>query len=157
MIAKFFKDKVVTPIIKLLKQGITPEKISLCIALGVMLGVFPVLGSTMILCTIASFAFKLNLPLIQLISYLVYPMQILFLIPFIRFGEWMLNVSPFPISIEALVDMIKTDIWQTIITFWDATMHGIFGWLIISCIMIPLLYFAFLPLLKRIPIKGLKE
>ena len=66
------------PIINLLKQGITPEKISLCIALGVMLGVFPVIGSTMILCTIASLSLKLNLPLIQIISYLVYPLQFLF-------------------------------------------------------------------------------
>ena len=36
-----------------------------------------------------------------------------------------ISVPPFPISIEALVDMIKTDIVQTIIVFWDATMHGI--------------------------------
>jgi uncharacterized protein (DUF2062 family) len=157
MIREFFRTKIVVPILNLLKQGITPEKIALCIALGVMFGVFPVIGSTMILCTIASLSLKLNLPLIQIISYLVYPLQFLFLIPFIRFGEWVLNVAPFPISIEALVEMIKTDIVQTIITFWDATMHGILGWFIISACMIPLIYFLFLPILKRIPIKGLKD
>ena len=157
MIKEFFKTKIVTPIINLLKQGITPEKISLCIALGVMLGVFPVIGSTMILCTIASLSLKLNLPLIQVIRYLVYQLQFIFLIPFIRFGEWVLSVPPFPISIEALVDMIKTDIIQTIITFWDATMHGILGWIIVSCMMIPLIYFLFLPILRRVPIKGLKD
>lgn len=157
MIKEFFKNKIITPILNLLKQGITPEKISLCIALGIMLGVFPVIGSTMILCTIASFSLKLNLPLIQVISYLVYPLQFVFLIPFVRFGEWVLGIPPFPISIEALVDMIKTDIVQTIVVFWDATMHGIFGWTIISCLMIPFIYFLFLPILRRVPIKGLKD
>ncbi len=157
MIKEFFKTKIVTPIINLLKQGITPEKIALCIALGVMLGVFPVIGSTMILCTIASLSLKLNLPLIQIISYLVYPLQFLLLIPFVRFGEWVLGVPEFPISIEALVDMIKTDIIQTIITFWDATMHAIFAWLVIAFILIPLIYFLCLPILRRVPIKGLKD
>ena len=157
MIKEFFKTKIVTPIINLLKQGITPEKIALCIALGVMLGVFPVIGSTMILCTIASLSLKLNLPLIQIISYLVYPLQFLLLIPFVRFGEWVLGVPEFPISIEALVDMIKTDIIQTIITFWDATMHAIFAWLVIAFILIPLIYFLCLRILRRVPIKGLKD
>ncbi|MBP7281555.1 MAG: DUF2062 domain-containing protein [Leptospiraceae bacterium] len=157
MIKEFFQTKVIAPIISLLKEGITPEKVALCIALGVMLGVFPVIGSTMILCTIASLSLKLNLPLIQIISYLVYPLQFLFLIPFVRFGEWVLGVPPFPISIPALVDMIKTDIVQTIITFWDATMHAILGWTIIAFIVIPLIYFLFLPILRRVPIKGLKD
>ncbi len=157
MIKEFFKTKIVTPIINLLKQGITPEKIALCIALGAMLGVFPVIGSTMILCTVASLSLKLNLPLIQIISYLVYPLQFLLLIPFVRFGEWVLGVPEFPISIEALLDMIKTDIVQTIITFWDATMHAILAWFIIAFILIPLIYFLFLPILRRVPIKGLKD
>ena len=69
----------------------------------------------------------------------------------------MLGVPPFPISIPALVDMIKTDIVQTIITFWDATMHAILGWTIIAFIVIPLIYFLFLPILRRVPIKGLKD
>lgn len=151
-IKDFFKKKLIDPIISLLKQGITPEKVALCIALGVMLGVFPVIGSTMILCTIASLSLKLNLPLIQLVSYLVYPLQILFLIPFIRIGEKVLNVEPFPISIEALYNMIKTDIVQTIITFWDATMHGIFAWSLFAPFVIAAIYFISLPILKRMPI-----
>lgn len=106
----------------------------------------------MILCTIASLSLKLNLPLIQLVSYLVYPLQILFLIPFIRIGEKVLNVEPFPISIEALYNMIKTDIVQTIITFWDATMHGIFAWSLFAPFVIAAIYFISLPILKRMPI-----
>jgi uncharacterized protein (DUF2062 family) len=42
----FFYRHLVRPILDLLRQGVTPEKIALSLALGMALGVFPVLGST---------------------------------------------------------------------------------------------------------------
>ena len=45
--------KLVQPFIDLLKQGVTPEKIALTVALGITLGVTPVIGSTTMLCTLA--------------------------------------------------------------------------------------------------------
>src|SRR5580698_6163140 len=46
--------KLIQPFIDLLKQGVTPEKIALTVALGVSLGVTPVIGSTTMLCTLAA-------------------------------------------------------------------------------------------------------
>ena len=54
------------PVIQLLRQGVSPEKIALTIALGIILGVTPVLGSTLLLCTLAAIVLRLNLPAIQL-------------------------------------------------------------------------------------------
>jgi hypothetical protein len=45
--------RVVQPVIDLLTQGISPEKIALSLAFGIVLGVFPVLGSTTLLCALA--------------------------------------------------------------------------------------------------------
>lgn len=53
------------PVIKLLKQGMTPEKLAFTVAIGAVLAVFPVLGSTTILCTLAAMVLGLNLPVIQ--------------------------------------------------------------------------------------------
>ena len=44
MIADFFRRRVLGPVLDLLRQGITPEKVALSIAFGVVLGVFPALG-----------------------------------------------------------------------------------------------------------------
>jgi hypothetical protein len=44
-----FYRRVVDPILGLMTQGITPEKIALSLAFGIVLGVFPMLGSTTIL------------------------------------------------------------------------------------------------------------
>lgn len=46
----FFYRRLIRPILDLLRQGVTPEKIALSIALGGALGVFPALGSTTALC-----------------------------------------------------------------------------------------------------------
>jgi uncharacterized protein (DUF2062 family) len=53
------------PFIQLLRQGVSPEKIALAIILGMILGVTPVLGSTLVLCTVAAILLRLNLPAIQ--------------------------------------------------------------------------------------------
>jgi uncharacterized protein (DUF2062 family) len=53
----FFHRRIVAPILALLTQGITPEKIALSLALGIVLGVFPVLGSTTVLCAAAALLF----------------------------------------------------------------------------------------------------
>ena len=90
----FFHRKLVLPVINLLRQGITPEKIALSLAIGICLGVFPLLGSTTILCTLAAILFRLNLPAIQLVNYFVYPLQLALLIPFIRLGEALLGAQP---------------------------------------------------------------
>jgi uncharacterized protein (DUF2062 family) len=49
-----FYRRVVDPILRLMTQGITPEKIALSLAFGIVLGVFPMLGSTAILCVVAA-------------------------------------------------------------------------------------------------------
>src|SRR5690242_16181112 len=81
------KERLLQPVVDLLRQGVTPEKIALSMALGATLGVFPALGWTTILCAIAAFALRLNLPAIQLVNYLVYPAQLALLLPFFRLGE----------------------------------------------------------------------
>jgi len=83
----FWQRKFIQPIIHLLKGGITPRKIVLSITIGVALGVIPIPGATTILCTIAAISFGLNLPAIQLANYLVYPLQIILLMPFSRSAQ----------------------------------------------------------------------
>ena len=84
--ASWWQRRVVAPIVQQLRQGITPQKIALTLALGGVLGIFPILGATTLLCGIAGVWLRLNQPIIQLVNYLVYPLQIALLIPFYRAG-----------------------------------------------------------------------
>src|ERR1700693_2401253 len=102
----FFRLRITRPIVELLRQGVTREKMALSLALGVALGVFPVLGTTTALCALVALIWRLNLPAIQIVNYFVYPLQIALLIPFFRLGEKLFGAPPLPLSVPQLLTMV---------------------------------------------------
>ena len=147
----FFYRRLILPILNLLRQGITPEKIALSIAFGIALGVFPVIGATTLLCAMAAIVLRLNLPAIQLVNYFVYPLQIALLLPFIRFGEFLFRVrDPLPFSITQILQMIATSIPNAVATLWTATMHAIAAWLLVGPLAVLVSYAVLAPLLRRL-------
>jgi uncharacterized protein (DUF2062 family) len=150
MTGSFFKRKFLIPVLDLLRQGITPEKIALSIALGITLGVTPVLGSTSLLCFLAALAFRLNVPAIQLVNYAVYPLQFILLVPFIRMGEWMFAATPMKITLAQIVAMVRANAWAAIQTLWLATLHALAAWLVIGSLASLLIYFLLTPFLKQL-------
>jgi hypothetical protein len=146
----WLRRKIVNPVLDLLRQGITPEKIALSIALGVTLGVTPVLGSTSLLCFLAAVLFRLNLPAIQSVNYLVYPLQFVLLVPFIRIGEWIFAAQPVRITLGEIVGLIRADVWNTISTLWTSTMHALAAWLALGSVASLVIYAVLTPLLRRL-------
>ncbi|HLK67559.1 MAG TPA: DUF2062 domain-containing protein [Bryobacteraceae bacterium] len=144
------RRRVVQPFIDLLKQGITPERIALTIALGITLGVTPVIGSTSLLCALAAITLRLNLPAIQLVNGLTYPLQLTMLVPFLRLGAWMFRVAPPAVSVPYLFSMIRANVWHAIATLWTATLHALVAWLTFACIGTGLLYAVLVPLLRML-------
>jgi uncharacterized protein (DUF2062 family) len=71
------QKKIIQPLVSLLKQGVEPSRLSLALASGSVIGVFPVLGIATVACTGVAVLYRLNLPAIQLANYLVFPMQII--------------------------------------------------------------------------------
>jgi uncharacterized protein (DUF2062 family) len=55
-----WRRRVLDPLVDLLAQGLTPERLALSLAVGLVLGLFPVVGLTTLLCLAAGFAFRLN-------------------------------------------------------------------------------------------------
>jgi uncharacterized protein (DUF2062 family) len=150
MNSRFFYKKTVEPVVALIKQGISPEKISLGMASGIVLGIFPVLGSTTILCGLAALIFRLNLPAIQLVNYLVYPLQLVLLIPFFHLGDLLFQVEPLPLSAQELLTLLQADLWGTIRTFWNTTLRAIVAWLLVSLPTFLILHFTLVRLIKTL-------
>src|SRR5258708_30462436 len=124
----FFYRRLARPILDLLRQGVTPEKIALSVALGAALGVFPAIGWTTALCAIAALVLRLNLPAIQILNYFVYPAQIALLIPFFRLGEKLFRAQHLPISVLQMHAMIRADRWAAIALLGTTPWHAIAVW-----------------------------
>lgn len=143
------RRRITGPILDLLSHGISPEKIALSIALGLTLGVTPVLGSTSLLCLLAAVVFRLNLPAIQLVNYFTYPLQLALLIPFLRVGAWMFSDQPPNVSLAGIFGLIRANVWTAITTLWTATMHALVAWFALGSLAALLIYVLLTPILKR--------
>jgi uncharacterized protein (DUF2062 family) len=146
---EFIQTRVIRPIQRLLLQGITPQKIALTIALGIVLGVFPVMGSTSLLCAGAAIALRLNLPAIQAVNYVMYPLQLLLIVPFIRSGEFILRAQRTTLTLKQMVALLHDGFLPAMHTLWILALQGIVAWLLIAPAAIALLYFASLSITRR--------
>ena len=138
----FFQTRVVAPILAQLKQGITPEKIALTLALGSVLGVFPIIGATTALCALIAWRLKLNQPIIQLINYLMYPVHLLLLLPFYRAGETLFGQPHLPIfSITELAHRFQADPLRFLADFGMVGIYGVVVWCLVAPPTVAALYF----------------
>jgi uncharacterized protein (DUF2062 family) len=145
-----FKRGLVRPILELLKQGVTPEKIALSIALGAALGVFPVIGSTTVLCAIAAIVLRLNLPAIQIVNYFLYPAQIALLVPFFRLGEKLFRAPRFPVSVAQIHTLFQASTRNAVTLLWTTTWHAIVVWSLPAPVFVAIVFLELTPILRRV-------
>jgi uncharacterized protein (DUF2062 family) len=146
---EFFHRRMIRPILDLLRQGVTPEKIALSVALGAALGVFPALGWSTMLCAIAAIVLRLNLPAIQIVNYFVYPAQIALLVPFFRWGEKLFRAPHFPISVPQIYALFHAGAWMAIKLLWSTTWHAIVAWSLLAPVFAGVVYMILTPVLRR--------
>lgn len=143
------RRRIVEPVLSLLAQGLAPRELALCMALGAGIGLFPVLGVSTPALTVLALWLRLNLPAIQLVSYLMSPLQLVLIIPFVRLGETIVGAEPQPLTIEAGLELIANGVLEAIITLWDAILHAAIGWVLIGPIFIYVIYRLLIPVLER--------
>jgi len=147
---EFIYRRLLRPIFDLLRQGVTPEKMALSLALGAALGVFPALGCTTLLCAIIAIVLRLNLPAIQIVNYFIYPIQIALLAPFFRLGEKLFRTTHLPVSVPQIYGMIHLNAWAAIRFLWTTTWHAVVAWALIAPVFVGLAYLVLTPVLRRV-------
>ncbi|WP_263408079.1 DUF2062 domain-containing protein [Terriglobus tenax] len=142
----FLERRIVLPLRNLLLDGITPHRLALSMAAGAVIGVFPVLGTTTAICLLAVFVLRLNLPAAQLTNYLVYPLQLALLLPFIRMGQWLLRSERTTMTLQQITAAVKTNPGVAFHQLWRMLVAGVAAWVLFAAIVAPLLYWIFLRL-----------
>src|SRR5574337_1350077 len=126
------QHRLVRLTLALLSEGMTPHKIALTLALGVLLGAIPVLGTTTVLCALAAVVLRLNLPLIEAVQFLAYPLQLLLLIPFMQAGQWIFRQPPLPFTRVELLALLHSGWRQAIEQLWLYSLHGVVAWVLLG-------------------------
>ena len=145
----WLRRRIFNPLLTFLSQGIAPDRLALCVGIGVVVGNVPILGISTILCAAIALAFRLNLPAIQLVQAAMAPTQILLIIPFVRLGEWLLRIPPQPVSIKEGLALVAQGAGHAIVALWDAIVHAGFAWVLLAPFAIFLIYRKLTPVFER--------
>jgi uncharacterized protein (DUF2062 family) len=141
-------QRVAGPVKALLRQGLTPEGLALSLAFGVAAGLFPVIGATTLLGLLFGAVLRLNVPALQLANWLAYPLQLAFILPLVRLGEWLAGAPPVTFSVAQVVAGASADPLGTLGRYGMTGLHGILGWMAVVPFVVLALYRVLLPALR---------
>ncbi len=139
-----------------LRQGITPRRLALTLALGFTIGCIPVLGAPTLLCAGLALALRLNMPAIQAANYAAMPFQLALLVPFVRLGAHIVSPSALPAITAQQALRLSPALLRVSPLHLAAQMGAIAGramagWLLVAIPAIILITLALQAMLKRIP------
>lgn len=153
----WLRRRLLDPLVALLRQGLSPQGLAWSMAVGLAFGVFPVLGTSTLLCAAAGFTFRLNQPAMQLVNYLAYPLQLLLLIPFIRVGERLTGQVALPLSLPALLQGAKADALGTLASLGTRILPACLAWVLLALPVMVLLALVLRPVFAAVATRAHRE
>ncbi|GAB3166181.1 DUF2062 domain-containing protein [Telluribacter humicola] len=134
------------------------NQLSWSITLSILVGVFPLIGTNNLLIALLAMKFRLNMALMFAISYALYPVQILLLVPYLRIGEKVLGVGATPLSWQELKVSFGLGVLPMVNKFGSALLVSTVGWLLTSLLVLSALNYCFKFILRKtLPARWEKE
>ncbi len=135
-----------------LRQGVTPSKLALALALGLVVGVVPVLGVSTAVCALLATALRLNQPAIQVANYVAYPLQLLLIIPTFQAGARIFGRPPITFDFARLQAELDADTLGTVGRYLADVLRALAVWGALAPLVFGLLYLLLRALLSRLPL-----
>jgi uncharacterized protein (DUF2062 family) len=145
----WFKRRVLIPIRQALRNGISQKRLAVSLALGITVGLIPFYGLTTILVGALALSLRLDFIVMQVVHYLVHPIQIALFVPFFKAGNYFFSDDTVNFTIKEYLSYLKSDFGLAISEFWKMNLSAVAVWLIISIPLFYLLYYAFIYSLNR--------
>lgn len=133
----------------LLRMGADPDKLAWSLALGVVVGVNPLLGSTTLLVLGLAAAFRLNIVASQVGNHAMYPFEILMFPVFIKLGDVVFGTKKLPLAGHALWYAAKHHPWETTQLLWSWEWHALIVWAAFAAVALPAIALGIEPLLEK--------
>jgi len=146
----WFYRRAVLPILALLRMGASPRTLAWSIAVGLMIGLNPFIGSTTLLCLATSLRFRLNVIASQIANHAMFPLELALVIPFIRLGCRLFRTAAMPLSPHLFFQDARHAPVALVRHLWMWEWHAFVLWAAISVVAAPLLALALTPLLRRL-------
>jgi uncharacterized protein (DUF2062 family) len=148
--ANLLQRVVIEPLMRLLRMGATPEQLAWSIALGMVVGINPLIGSTTIVALVLAGALRLNFVASQVGNHVVYPLELLLFPVFLKLGSKVFGSQRLPLDGKALMGAVRHHPWDTTRMLWMWEWHALVVWAVAAAVLMPLLSFALRPALRKL-------
>lgn len=149
-IHRWYRRNIQKPITSLLQQGTTPGRMAASISCGAVVGICPLIGASTFVSLLLATLFRLNHPAVQLFNYLVYPLQILLVIPFIQLGAVLFRAEAAAITLTELEAVMKQGSLVALDYLSGSILHALTAWAVVGPPLFVFLTVSIVPLLQRL-------
>ena len=145
----WIKKRVLLPIRKALKNGLSQKKLAASLALGITVGLIPFYGISTILVGALAYTLRLDFIVMQVVHYVVHPLQLALLIPFFRAGNFLAGSKDVNLTLNEYFALFKSDFWHAISELWKMNLSAVIIWVFIAIPLFYSLYRLFIYSIKR--------
>jgi uncharacterized protein (DUF2062 family) len=144
----FWRRRFRDPVIAQLKRGITPDQIAITLAVGCCCAMFPVLGTTTLLCFLAALVLRLNQPIIHLVNQALWPAQISGIFGCVRLGEWVTGATPASFNLTRMHEVFWSKPSAFFQEFGATVGHAVIGWSLLAPFCLLAVFYLTRPILR---------
>ena len=137
-IREFFRCRILRPLLRQLRGGVTPRRLAWSLALGMVIGINPSVGITTLLVVMLAWAFGLNQIASQISLQAVAPIHLVLFIPFIELGVYLFHTRRLPLN-RRQIEHLSHHPWRLIRDIWQWEWHALIVWGVVAAITMPLL------------------
>ena len=145
---KAFRNKVLIPLKVIPREGLSNEKIAFSLTIGIISGFFPVIGLTTSIGLALLLVLRQNFAIGQSVNWLLAPLHLLMIIPFMRLGSIITGHNAVTITLKQIIRAFEPGIWSGLKTVGIMHLYGIIAWSIIAIPAGLIVYFLSMGLLR---------
>ncbi len=150
----FWRRRIRAPLLALLAQGLTPDRLALTLGVGTACSLFPFLGFTSLLNLGAGWWLRLNQPLLQTWNQVLGPVQLALILGYVRLGEWLWGARGERFTVgEMLAAFRERSLADFLARFGWAGIHAFTAWAVTTPALVWIVYRLSRPALHRLASK----
>ena len=138
VVREFFRCRILRPLLRLLRGGVTPRRLAWSLALGIVVGINPSVGLTTLVVVMLAWVFGLNQVASQIGSHSMAPLHLMLFLPFIELGVHLFHTGRLPLNRKQL-EHLSHHPWRLFREIWQWEWHALIVWGIVATIAMPLL------------------
>jgi uncharacterized protein (DUF2062 family) len=137
-IREVFRCRILRPLLRQLRGGVTPRRLAWSLALGIVIGINPSVGLTTIVVILLAWIFGLNQVASQIGAHAVTPVHLVLFLPFIQIGVYLFHTHRLPLSRQQIEHLSHHPV-RLLHAIWQWEWHALVVWGVVAAIILPLL------------------